>query len=82
MILQTTPLSNCHTLHSVLGNSRKQLAFTLNILIFFFFFFLERERVHMSGGGAEREGERESQAGSALLALSPIWGLNSRTVRS
>ena len=40
----------------------------------------ERESEHMSRGGAEREGERESQAGSALMAQ--MQGLNPRTVRS
>ena len=42
--------------------------------------FLEREREQ--GRGRERERERETQAGCALLAQSPMWGLNSRTVRS
>ena len=36
----------------------------------------------MSRGWAEREGERESQAGSPLLAQSPTWGLIPRTIRS
>ena len=40
------------------------------------FVCFERER------GRQREGERESQAGSALSALSPMWGSNPRTVRS
>ena len=56
----------------------------VNFLSFFFKFiylFL-RERESMSEGGAEREGERESQAGSTLSMRSPMWGLNSRTVRS
>ena len=35
----------------------------------------------MSGGGTEREGDTESEAGSALSAQSPTWGLNSRTTR-
>ena len=38
----------------------------------------KRERVTTSRGGTERE----SQAGSALSAQSPMWGLNSLTVRS
>ena len=36
----------------------------------------------MSRGGAEREGDRESQAGRALTAVSPMRGSNSRTVRA
>ena len=36
----------------------------------------------MSRVGAETEGERESQAGSALSAWSPMQGSNPRTVRS
>ena len=34
------------------------------------------------GRGAEREGERDYQAGSALSAQSPTWGLNPWTMRS
>ena len=42
--------------------------------------FILKERAHarVRRGGAERE--RESQAGSTLLA--PTWGLNSLTMRS
>ena len=52
------------------------------LFIFKFFFstfiyFGDRERQSMNGGGAEREGDRESQAGSALPAHSPMWGSNS-----
>ena len=42
-----------------------------------YLFKRQRESAHVSGGGAEREGERESQAGSALSAQSPMQGLNS-----
>ena len=31
------------------------------------------------GGWEKREGERESQAGSALSARSPMWGSNSQS---
>ena len=37
----------------------------------------ERERASMSGGGAERKGDRESRAGSRLLAQSLMPGSNS-----
>ena len=36
----------------------------------------------MSGGGAKREVDRGSEAGSVPTAESPMWGLNSQTVRS
>ena len=60
----------------------------LNIFKMFIIYF-ERKRECTSSGGAEREGERErererergSQAGYAQLAQSPVWGLNSQTVR-
>ena len=59
----------------------------LNIGGFFLFFcflinvysFLKES---ISGGEAEREGDRGSEAGSALTAVSPMQGSNSRTVRS
>ena len=35
----------------------------------------------MNGRGAEREGERESQTGSVLAVLSPMWGSNAETAR-
>ena len=41
-------------------------------------FIFERDRDSMRGGGAEREGKRESQAGSTLLAESPVQGSNSQ----
>ena len=46
--------------------------------------FIEREREseRASGGGAERERDRESEVGSVLTAERPMWGLNSRTMRS
>ena len=44
----------------------------------FVFIYFERDRDSTSGGGAEREGDRESQAGSALSAWSPLWGSNSQ----
>ena len=46
------------------------------------FFILLILRETESWGGAEREGKRKSQAGSPLSAWSPMWGLNSRMVRS
>ena len=48
---------------------------------FFFkvYLFILRES---DQGRAAREGERESQAGSTLSTQSPMWGLNSRNVRS
>ena len=66
---------------------------TVNSLLFFFFIFLlhyfffiffnvylflrDRERHGTSGGGAEREGDRESETGSRLRAIStePDTGL-------
>ena len=48
----------------------------LTPILFCFVFFEEREQV---GGGAEREGDGGSEAGFALTATSPMWGLNSRT---
>ena len=42
----------------------------------------ERERERVSKGGVEREGDRESEAGSVLIAETPMPGSNSRTVRS
>ena len=51
----------------------------------FFNVYFEKERQSMSRGGAERERETQNtkQApGSELSAQSPMWGLNSPTVRS
>ena len=45
----------------------------------FLFISFERETEHEQGRGREREGEKESEA---LSAQSPMWGSNSRTVRS
>ena len=49
-------------------------------------FLRERERAHTHAckhwGGAEREGDRGSEADFALTAESPMWGLNSQTMRS
>ena len=46
----------------------------------------ERERANEHGqGGAEKEGETQNSKwapGSVLSAQSPMWGLNSQTVRS
>ena len=57
-----------------------------NIIFIFYFkkclFLREREGESMSGRGAEREGDRGSEEGSRLTAVSPMWGLNSQTVRS
>ena len=41
------------------------------------FIYFEKESLHAGGAEREGEGERESQAGSALLAWSLMWGLNS-----
>ena len=51
-----------------------------------FIFEREREReiaasIHVWGRAGVR-GDRRSQAGSLLTAESPMWGSNSRTVRS
>ena len=43
----------------------------LNVYLFIF-----------EGGEGQREKERESQAGSSWSAKSPMWGSNSRTVKS
>ena len=55
------------------------LKWNLFIILFFgclFIFEREREREHEWGRGRERGG-RGSGAGSALIAASPMWGLNS-----
>ena len=39
------------------------------------------ESMSMREVGAEREGARRSEAGSALIVASPVWGWNSRTMR-
>ena len=51
----------------------------LNHLIFFNVYLFLRGRESVRGGGAERE--RESHAGFALSAKSPMWGSNPQTVR-
>ena len=45
-----------------------------------FLFIFERES--MSRGGAERGGDRGSEAGCVLTAVSPMRGSNSQTTRS
>ena len=45
-----------------------------------FLFIFEGERE--SGRGAKREGDRGSEAGSELIAVTPMLGSNSGTVRS
>ena len=62
---------NCHL-------EPRELSFTVPFYVFVFFkkclfMYLERERESMSRGAAERGGKRESQAGSALSAQSPVW---------
>ena len=42
----------------------------------------ERESMSMSRRRAEREGDRGSEADSVLTAASPMWGSQSRPVRS
>ena len=49
--------------------------------LFKFYLFILRERECACVGGAESEGERESQAGTPLLAQDPTWGLKPCTVR-
>ena len=48
----------------------------------FYLFLREREWGNMSRGGAESEGDRGSEAGSVLAAVSLMRGLNPQTVRS
>ena len=50
-------------------------------LFFFFKCLFILERASVSQGGAEREGDRGSEAGSALTAVSLLWGSISGTVR-
>ena len=58
---------------------------SLNLNFFYVYLFL-RERQSARRGGAEREGGTESEAGSrhcaGLSAQSPMWDLNTSTVRS
>ena len=59
-----------------------------SVLTFLFFnllknvYFWDRERASNWGKGRERVGDRRSEAGSALTAESPMWGLNLQMVRS
>ena len=57
-----------------------------SFLPFFFlkciYLFWERQRQCEQGSGREREGDRESKEGLAPATQTPVWGLNSRTVRS
>ena len=41
-----------------------------------------RKRAREQAGEGQREGDRRSEAASVLTAASPIWGSNSRTMRS
>ena len=41
------------------------------VVVFFNVYSFLRDRESASGGGAEREGDTESEAGSALPAVSP-----------
>ena len=45
-------------------------------MTFFLSLFIYFEKDRDSGGGTGREGETESQASSALLAQSMMWGLD------
>ena len=56
----------------------KKIFFVLSL---FLFILRGRERAREQGRGRER-GEKESQAGSALSAQSPTWGLIPQTLRS
>ena len=91
-VLQTGwPLSNSNSLISLV--KRESMLLSLRITsslmpcplckwVFFFNGYLFGERETRSRGGAEREGSRASEAGTVLIADSPMWGLNSRTARS
>ena len=69
----------CHTVLKTLC----ALPYLILFLRFLFIYFeREREKERSREGQREREGERESQVGSALPTWSPMWGLNSQTVRS
>ena len=61
----------------------KEPIYRLYFLFYFIFKFIyfekEREKAQVREG--QREVETESQADSAVSAQSPMWGLNSRTVR-
>ena len=48
----------------------------------FFFLFFIFERAQAGKGQRERETEELNEAGSAPTAVSQMWDLNSRTVRS
>ena len=55
------------------------------LYIFLNVYLFLREREKCERGRAERESETQNQKqapGSELLAQSPMWGLNSRAVRS
>ena len=45
-------------------------------------YFWERVHAWVGEGKREREGDRGSEVDSALTADSPMWGLNSQTMRS
>ena len=60
-------------LHVILRLAQVALSF-----LFFLSLFILRERAQ----AGEEQRERESQAGSALSAQSPMWGLTSQTRRS
>ena len=74
---------NCITILLISYTSIKVKQHTL----FFLSLFILRERERERGNtcvwaGEGREEKREFQAGSALSAQSPIWGLNSWAVKS
>ena len=45
-----------------------KLCLCYTVVYYFKFIYFERDSTHRSRGGAEREGERESRAGSMLIA--------------
>ena len=75
-----------HHLRRAWDEKEEAMSFFFFFLFFFMFsYFREKEhtRVHSSTGeGLEREGDRESHAGSTLLAQSMTPGSNSQSSRS
>ena len=75
----------CHGIGHNYRLTRVASLFLIGSLFLFGLFFFPLKNVFKfviilkeSRGGAKREGDRESQAGSALSAQSPAWGLDLR----